>query len=806
MHTLFQDLRYSFRVLSKEPGFAAVAVLTLALGIGASTAIFSVVSAVLLKRLPYPDPARLVTIYEKQVTTGEMSVAWPNFLDWRDKVHSFESVAAARFDTATLTGAGPASRVYEVRASPSFFAVLGVSPKMGRFFADSEDVVGGTPVAVLTERFWRNTFGGDPAIVGKAVTLDGSAYTVIGLLPADFKYYPRAQIYVPIGRFGKSHGMDARGNHQGIRCLARLRPGATVSEALAEMRAIMSALEKQYPDSNSGVTATVVPLEDYLFHDTRLALLMLLGAVGLVLLIACANVANLFLARATARQKEFAIRASLGAGKARLLRQLLTESLLLALAGGALGLVIAMWSIGPLLHFAPANIPRLEDTRIDLSVLVCTMSISIATGVLFGLAPAFHSLRQDLGNSLKETGASVTSTKSRQRLRSALLVSEVALAIVVVIASGLVVRSILRVLDVHLGANPDHVLALDVYLAGDNFKKPGTEVNFYHQALDRIRHLAGVRSASAVLCTPFVGDCWSSVYIVDGRPVPAQSDLPSSLFNVVEEKYFATMQVPLLAGRFFNESDNNDSNSVVIINQEMARKWWPNESPLGKRIKQGFPQDHTPFREVVGVVGNMKDEGPDAAQRTEVFIPLAQGGSGSMTLLVRTGPDPRSMAKTIAGEIHAMDSNQAIDAVQPLAEYIDTSIAWRRSVASLLGIFGVIALGLAAIGIYGVMSYTVSQRWHEIGIRMALGARPTEVLRQVIGEGLRTSLIGVAIGIVVALASMRLVADLLFAIAPHDPSTFLGVAIVVIGVAVLGSFVPARRAAKVDPLVALRHE
>jgi putative ABC transport system permease protein len=806
MRTFWQDLRYGVRMLAKDPAFTAIAILTLGLGIGANTAIFSVVDAVLLKRLPYPDSARLMIVYEKQATTGEMSVAWPNFADWRNQIHAFESVAAARQDTFTLTGLGSAARVAAAQVTPAFFPLLGVVPRTGRTFTDAEDVAGATPVVMLTESFWRAYFGSDPNAVGKSIVLDSISYTVIGVLPGELKYFPQAQVYVPLGQFSHSHGMDTRGNHQGIRCLALLRKGASAAQAQAELNTTMAALEKQYPISNAGVSATVIPLEEYLFHDTRLALLLLLGSVGLVLLIACANVANLFLARATARQKEFAIRSTLGAGKARLVRQLLTESLLLSVAGGGLGIALANWSMGPLLHFAPKNVPRLEGTQIDLRVLLFTLAISIATGILFGLAPALFASRHDLSNSLKETGATVTSTRSRERLRSALLISEVALAIVLVIASGLMVRSILRVLDVKLGANPDHVLAADMYLTGAKYAKSEARNNFFKEALARIQQIPGVESAGAILCTPFVGDCWSSVYIVEGRPVPAQTDLPSSLFNVADTNFFRTMQIPLLVGRYFNESDTTGSPLVVVINETMARKWWPNESPLGKRIKQGFPQDKTPFREVVGVVGDVKEEGPDVPQRTEIFLPDSQEGNADLTLLIRTGPEPMAMARSVADEIHAMDADQAVDRIQPLTDYLTSSTAWRKSVAVLLGFFGILALGLAAIGIYGVMSYTVSQRSHEIGIRLALGAHPRQILGLVVGQGVRMSLVGVGIGIIAALGLTQLLTSLLFGVTPRDPLTFAGVALLVVGVALAGSFVPARRAASVDPIVALRHE
>ena len=807
MLTSWQDLKFGLRMLARNPGFTAVALLTLALGIGANTAIFSVVNAVLLKRLPYPDPARLVTVLETQENEGAMGLSWPNFVDWRNQIQAFETVAATRQDTFTLTGQGPASRVHAAQVTPAFFSLLKIAPRIGRTFTGEEDVPGAAPVVLLTDSFWRTNLRSDPNILGKSIALDGASYTVIGVLPAELKYFPRSQLYLPLGQFSRSHGMDTRGNHQGIQGIARLRPGMSVAQAQSELDVVMRALEKQYPDSNSGVTATVTSFDDYLFHGTRPALLLLLGAVGLVLLIACANIANLFLARATARQKEFALRTTLGAARGRLIRQLLTESLMFSVAGGALGLLVANWSIGPLLRLAPPDVPRLADTQIDWRVMLFTLGISIATGILFGLAPAFHALRfGDLGSSLKETGASVTSTRSRQKLRSVLLVFEVALAIVLVIASGLVVRSIVRVLEVKLGANPDHVLALDVYLSGASYAKPEARNNFFKNALTRIQRIPGVISAGSISCLPFGGSCWSSVYIVEERPIPAQADLPSSLFNVADPNYFRTMQVPLLSGRYFNANDTANSASVAIINETMARKWWPNESPLGKRIKQGFPQDKTPFREVVGVVGDVKEEGPDVPQRTEIFLADPQEATPAVTLLVRTGPEPMALAKTVVNEIHAIDPDQAVDQVQPLSDYVESSLAWRKSIVAVLGVFGILALGLAAVGIYGVMSYIALQRSREIGIRMAMGAQPRDVLAIVISQGLRLVGIGIVTGIVAGVALTHLMSSLLFGVSPTDPLTFVAVALLLTFVALAACYIPARRAMRVDPMVALRYE
>ncbi|MGB0033923.1 MAG: ABC transporter permease [Candidatus Acidiferrales bacterium] len=806
MQTILSDFRYGARMLVKEPGFTLIAILTLALGIGVNTAIFSAVDSVLLKRLPYPDPARLVMSREIQPKAGEMGLAWPNFVDWHGRVQSFEADAAFRQESFTLTGGGSATRIRGAQVSATFFSLVGASPRLGRSFTAAEDAPGGPAVALLTKNFWRTRFGSDPEIVGKSIVLDGNSYNIIGVLPAGLKFSPRAAVYLPIAHFSNNAVWQNRGNHENARCLARLRPGVTLAQAQAEMDAIMERLEQQYPASNAGQRVRISSLNDYLFQDSRFALLVLLGAVAFVLLIACANVANLFLARATRRQKEFAIRATLGAGGWRLIQQLLAESILLSIAGGSAGLLLAYWTVGPLLRFAPDNVPRLADTQIDLRVLFFTLAISIATGILFGLAPALYAAHQDLSSSLKETGASVTSNRSHQRLRSALLVSEVALAIVLVIASGLMVRSMLSVLNVNLGVNPDHVLALDVYLEGAKYKGEDSRRNFFDRSIARVRQLPGVTSSSAVLCTPFTGGCWGSVYLVGDRPVPPQAEIPSSPFNVVDPEYFRTLQIPLLMGRYFDKSDTAQSPPVIIINEAMAKKWWPNESAIGKRIKQGFPQSNGAYREIVGVVGDVKEDGPDSQQRTEVYEPMAQNMGSAMTLMVRTVNDPMTMANTIIGEIHALDADQAVDSVEPLTDYLDGSIAWRKSMAGLLGFFGLLALGLAAIGIYGVMSYTVSQRSHEIGIRMALGARPGQVLQLIVGQGLRMSLIGVAFGLVAALCLTRFFASVLFGVTPRDPVTFATVVLIVVGVAVAGSLVPARRAAKVDPMVALRYE
>jgi putative ABC transport system permease protein len=525
-----------------------------------------------------------------------------------------------------------------------------------------------------------------------------------------------------------------------------------------------------------------------------------------VLLIACANVAHLLLARASARRREFAIRTAIGAGRGRLVRQLLTESLLLSAVGGALGIVLAAWALGPLLHLAPPEIPRLSDTRIDPAVLLFTLAASTLTGVLFGLVPALQASRNDPQTALRESGNSATGGLERQRLRSALFVSELALAFVLAVAAGLLLRSLKRVEGVSPGMETDGVLALDVYLPEAKYTTPAARRLFYERVLDELRRMPGVEAASASLCTPVVGQCWGSVYLLSDHPVPSQTDLPDSAFNMVESSYFRTMRVPLKEGRFFDATDTPDSPPVVVINESMAKKWWPHESPIGKRIKQGWPQDNSPYREIVGVVGDVPQDGLDATIRTEVFLPMSQHPDTSLTLLIRTSRLPMSLAKPAIAAVHAIDKDQAVTAVKPMSQYITESLARRRFHTLLLGLFGVLALLLASVGIYGVVSYGVTQRRREIGIRAALGAHPRDVLRLVVGQALRLAGVGMAIGIVAAFAVTRFLASLLFGVGSTDPLTFGGVGVVVTAVVVVACARPARRAMAVDPATVLRSE
>ena len=807
MNALFQDLRYALRSFARSPGFSAVAVLTLALGIGANTAIFSVVHAVLLRRLPYPAPERLVVLRERQIHHGEMGVAWPTFLDWRAQSRSFEDLAGFRTDHVMLSGQGEPEMLRSAQVSAGFFPLLGARPVLGRGFGEADDKPGAPPVALLSDGVWKRRYGGDPSVIGRAVDLDANPHTIVGVLPAGFAFFPEAvDVYTPIGLMGSRPNWLSRGNHSAMRVLGRLAPGASLAGAHREMETIMLRLEKEYPDSNSGQRAALSYLDDSLFHDFRAALWILLAAVGVVLLIACANVAHLLLARASARRREFAIRTAIGAGRGRIVRQLLSESLLLSAIGGGLGVLLAAWALAPLLRLSPHEIPRLADTTIDPAVLLFTLAASTLTGLIFGLVPAAHASRADPQAILRESGNAATGGLERQRLRSALFVSEVALAFVLAVASGLLLRSLRQVEGVSPGLETDGVLALDVYLPEAKYKNDAEQLRFHERALEEIRRIPGVESASASLCTPVVGQCWGSVYLVSDRPVPSQSELPTSAFNMVEASYFRTMRVPLREGRFFDSTDTPTSPPVVVINERMARRWWPNGSPLGKRIKQGFPQDRSPFREIVGVVGDVPQSGLDAEVRTEVFLPMAQDPAAAVTLLVRTSGPPATMEKSVISAIHALDKDQAVTAVQPMSQYIAESLAGRRFHTLLLGVFGALALLLASVGIYGVVSFGVAQRRREIGIRTALGASPRDVLRLVFRQALRLAAVGLAIGAVAAIGLTRFLSSLLFGVGPTDPVTFGAVAMLVLGVVAAACARPARRALAVDPATVLRSE
>lgn len=806
---LLHDLHFAARVLRKSIGFTAVATITLALGIGANTAIFSVIHSVLLKPLSYPDPGRLMILRE-YVRDGSYtySVSWMNFLDWQQSNHSFTDMAAYKTNDFNYTGGQKPEVLHAAQVTSAFFPLCGAKTVFGRAFTSEEDKPSAARAVILSYAFWRTHFAADQRVLGKSINLDGEPYTVVGVLGPDFAFFTRpVDFFVPAAlSAGPGSNWLLRGNHPGLSVLGRLRPGPSVSTARADMDAITAGLAREYPDTNRGHGASVTPLYEERYGDVRPVLLTLFAGVVCVLLIACANVANLSLTRAAARQREFAMRAAIGAGWERIIRQLLTESIVLSLVGGALGLVLATWLMNALLRFAPDDIPRLSDTSMNASVFLFNIGIALLTGVLFGIAPAFHSSRVDLNAGLREATHTSFGSTSSHRLRTGLLVSEVAIAAILVIASGLLGRSLLKAAAVDPGFRVDHLLAVDVNLPDYKYHTDPQQKAFLDALLERIRQLAAVESTSAVMCPPLVGNCWDSIFSIDDRPVPSNSELPVAAFNVADPEYFRTMGVLLIAGRWFSPTDTAKAPPVVVINQTAANLWWRGQSPIGKRIKQGYPRDKGPFREIVGVVGDLKQTGVDQDQRPEIFMPEAQNTMTSFTLVVRAKTEPLALAGDVESVIHALDPDQPVYHVKAMTQYLAESLARRKFATLLLGLFGALALLLAAVGIYGVTSYTVEQRTHEIGVRMALGAQRSEVLKMVVLRGAKLTAIGVCAGSLVALIVTRAMRSLLFGVGVTDPWTFGGVAALLVAVALAACYIPARRAANVDPIVALRYE
>ncbi|HWP42569.1 MAG TPA: ABC transporter permease [Blastocatellia bacterium] len=800
LEELGQDLRYGARMLVKNPGFTVVAVIMLALGIGANTAIFSVVNAVLLRPLDYEDPDRLVTVLENNWQKGwtRFAVAPGNFAAWREQNQVFEQMAAFTGSSFTLVGEGEPEQLPGTRASANLFALLGVKPALGRDFLPEEDHPGGERVVIVSHRLWQRRFGADPGLVGKPLTLNGQSYTVVGVMPAGFLFpNPRTELWVPVAF--SAGDLGNRGGHDYV-AIARLKPGVTLEQAQTEMSAIAARLEEQYPETNAAWGARVTLLVEEVVGDVRPALLALVCAVAFVLLIACANVANLLLARAAARQKEVAIRAALGSSRSRLLRQLLTESVLLSLLGGAFGMLLAAWGVDALVSLGPANIPRLSQVGIDGRVLGFAFLISLATGIIFGLAPALQASQTDLSESLKEGGRSSSAGAGSQRLRRLLVVAEVALALALLVGAGLMIKSFVRLSEVETGFDSQNVLTAQITLPQSRYDDRQQQAAFFRQVLARIEALPGVESVGAASPLPFTGDRLYS-FIVEGHPT---DNVPSANYYAVSPDYFVTMGIPLLKGRFFTEADMAESPRVAIINETMARRYFPDEDPIGKRMN--ITNGPEVMREIVGVVGDVKQYGLDTQSPAQMYEPYLQRPYPGMTLVVRAASEPAGLIDAVRREVLAVDKEQPIARAQTMEEIIAKSVAPRRFSVILLAAFAAVALTLAAVGIYGVMSYLISQRTHEIGVRMALGAGRRDVLRLVVGQGMRLALLGVGIGLLAAFALTRLMESLLFGVSATDPLTYIVVALLLATSALLACYVPARRATKVDPLLALRYE
>ena len=817
MGTLLQDLRFGFRMLKKSPGFTAVAVVTLALGIGANTALFSVVNGVLLSPLPFPQPDQLVTLHENKPNFEGGSISYPNFRDWRKENHTFSSLALARAYAFSLTGIGEAEQVTGEFISSDFFAVLGVRPVIGRTFTEAEEPVGAGPVALISAGLWQRKFSSKPDILGTNITLDGRDYTIIGVIPSnlqlDIPGFRDSQIYAPIGQWSNPILLE-RSAGLGFHGIGRLKAGVTIEQARADMDGVTRSLAEAFPDADKGISANLRPLKEQMTGSIRPLLLMLLASVGFVLLIACVNVANLLLARASKRTREFAVRAALGASQRRVVRQLLTESILLALAGGGLGLLLAAWGTGAAMRVLPAALPRVEQVGLDFRVLIFTAGLSLLAGVLFGLTPALKTSQPDLHETLKQGGRGASGT--RHRMQSVFVVSEMALALVLLIGAGLTIRSLLKLWSVDPGFNARNVLTFGLALPPSVVHaKPDAIRAAFRDFDDKLAAVPGIEAVSQSWgALPLSGDD-EQLFWLEGQPKPAnKNDMNWAIDYIVEPGYLKALGIPLLRGRFFTAQDNEHTPLVVVVDEVFARKYFPGQNPVGKRIH--IDRFDRPA-EIVGMVGHVKQWGLDTddqqSLRSGLYIPCMQMpddfvamtpmGSG---VVVRSEGNSAGLLDSIRRMNAQMSSQQVIFDTQTMESHISDSMASRRFSMILLVIFAVLALLLASLGIYGVISYIAGQRTNEIGLRMALGAHQRDILLLILGRGGKLAPIGVAIGLAAALGLTRLMASLLYGVGATDPVTFVGVALLLTVVALAACYIPARRAAKVDPIVALRYE
>ncbi len=823
MQNIWQDLRYGARMLLKNPGITFVVILALALGIGANTAIFSVVDAVLLRPLPYDQSDQLVFLNETAKSMDEISISYPNFTDWRDQNKVFEKIGVYNRGSYNLTGVGEAERITTAQMSADLFAALRANPELGRLYTNDEDKPEGTPVVVLSYGLWQRRFGGQPGILNQQLTLNGKSYTVIGVMPQGFQFPSRAEMWVPVGQLSGQASWKSRGNHPGLYGVARLKPGVSLEQAQAEMNLIGSNLEKQYPNDIAGNGIQVRQMKELFVGDVRRPLWVLFAAVAFVLLIACANIANLLLARAQSRQKEMAIRSAMGAGRWRIARQLLTESVLLALIGGTLGMLVAQWGIKLILYISPDAIPRSREISLDWRVLAFTIGLSFVTGVLFGLVPALQAGVVDVHETLKETGRG---TSRKHWLRSSLVVVEVATTLVLLIGAGLMIRSFYRLQNVNPGFSYDHLTSFTIALPRAKYASPEQRHQFFSRLLEDLRQLPGVEHTAAASGLPLGNNGWQTSFTVEGQPPPAPGQTPLMEACLVTPDYFRVMSIPLKSGRFFDDHDDRSSiagkdlsdlnenememaalNSI-IVDEEFARRYWPNEEPVGKRIRMGGgTEPRAPLLTVVGVVGRVKMEGlSQDSRRVQGYFPYAQTPGGGMTVIIKAAGDPNQLIAGARQQVKAIDPDQPIYGVRTMDEIRAESVAPEKLNLTLLSIFAGIALVLAIVGIYGVMSYSVTQRTHEIGIRMAIGAEPRDVFKMIIGQGMILALIGVVLGLIGAFALTRLMTTMLFGVEPTDPLTFAAIAVLLTVVALVACYLPGRRATRVDPVVSLRYE
>ena len=804
---MWSDLRYALRLLAKSPGFTAVAVLTIALGIGPNTAVFSMVNAVLLRPLPYPDSGRLVMLWETWKVRGfdQLPVDGPAFLEWKQSSRSFDDMSPAFTIPEygfNLTAGGDPERVQGAQAGANFFDVMGVKPEIGRGFLPEEDQAGGRRVALLSHAFWQRRFGADRGVLGRSIGLDGESYTVVGVLPGGVEGLVKVDLWVPIAR---NLAADSRGNHNfGI--MARLKRGVSAAQAQKEMDVIAKRLEREHPDSNAGIGVRVIPLLELAAGPLRPALMVLLGAVGLLLLIACANVAGLLLARGSARQREIAIRSAIGAGRARVARQVLTESVLLSAMGGVLGLALADWCVAAARRLVPDLLPRLQAMNIDLRVLAFTLGVSVLTGAFFGLAPSLRAARTDLIATLRESGGRGSIAGGGMRLRSALLTAEIAISLVLLAGAGLLERSFLRVTAIRPGFTAGQVLTMHLALPDQKYGDPQQRVAFYRRVREKVEAAPGVRSMGLINVLPMRAhflDLRVSVspFKVEGEADPPKGLEPTADFRSITPGFLRTMGIAMRSGRAFDEHDTSDSKPVALINETLARRYFAGRSPVARRLRT-----QSVTREIVGVVSDVRLNGLEQNLEPAIYVPLEQNPWLLLSLVVRSAGEPEAVAAGVRRAILEVDSEQPVADVRSMQQVVDDSLIVRRLSTWMMGAFALLALALAGVGIYGLVSYSVAQRTHEIGLRVALGASAGDVLRMVTGRSLAIAGVGIAIGLPAALAASRLLGGLLFGVGAMDPLVFVLVPLVLAAIAALAGYLPARRALRIQPTTALRYE
>lgn len=813
-----QDLTYAFRILLKNPALTLVAVLTLALGIGANTAIFSVLNAVVLRPLPYAEPDRLVMIWETNPGNNKRPAAPGNYTEWREKNSTFSDLAATFYGNFNLTGDGEPERINGSTVTSNLMRTLGVSAQLGRTFVDDDDQHQDQKLAIISDALWKRRFGADRDIVGKTINIDASTHTVVGVMPVGFKFPVQSDLWV-LGKdrnavsmslwsqFPTNDWTNDRDAHF-INVVGRLKQGSTLAQAQSDIAGIARRLEEQYPETNGGLGSNVISLHTQVVGDVKNLLAILLGAVALVLLIACTNVASLLLARANQRDREFAIRRAVGASRWRLIRQLLTESILMSLAGGVAGLLLAAWVVKLFIKLSPGDIPRLEEASVDMHLLAFTFGVSLVTGIAFGLWPALHATGGSLNQSLKESGAKSSEGRQRRRARNVLIVTELAVAQVLLVGAGLLIMSYVKVSQLDPGFNGDHVLTAKIAPSATKYRDSKARVQFFTRVIDQLKSLAGVNSVGMVMSLPLSGASMNRGFVVEGRPQPKSDENVSMDYQVVSHDYFATLEVPIIRGRGFTSQDTETAPKVIVINEAMAKRYWPNEDPVGKRMAFGDSSKDTSWRTIVGIAGNMRHAALSEEPVPTGFIDYRQDLESwpRMAFVLKTKTDASSLTSAVRGSLVSIDPQQPVYAVETMEKLLGSSVAPRRFVMSLIASLAFVALALSIVGIYSVISTSVSERTREIGIRMALGAKRSDVLRMVLSQGMKVALAGVIVGVVVATMLTRFVTTLLFQVSATDPTTFAAVGLLLSVVALAACYLPARRATKVDPLVALKDE